>query len=284
MRDILSLNILVESEGPSSSRSTQNVPSRISRVITRAVSNILPSSSNRQSNRASGHLPPACSHQYNGATGSTPASGLSSILSRRVACKATLPDALLHSRQLTLGATNAPGATSSQVTDNQRSVHKETLPNPILRTNLLSTTPTFKDAGVTAPRVTRNYSRKPTFSADPALRNQVPTVNYPRKDKRGTSTRSVQNSAFPSPVSGNSKPAIRTSGGIISETSHILRPTSLIPNTAVKVGGVASSRATGYSKLVNFTSDQPHPQNMVRRVSANKSLVNFSTCDPKGSY
>ncbi|XP_078162007.1 uncharacterized protein LOC144557321 [Carex rostrata] len=40
--------------------------------------------------------------------------------------------------------------------------------------------------------------------------------------------------------------------------------------------------STGYSKLNNFTSDQPHPQNMFPNVSAKKSLVKVTACDPKG--
>ncbi|XP_078156838.1 uncharacterized protein LOC144552717 isoform X2 [Carex rostrata] len=280
-----------ESETPSSSntssRSTQNVPSRIGRVITRAVSTILPSSSNRQSNRA---------------TGSIPASGLSSILSRssqyvtvqpnlssrRVVCEPTSPDALLHARQPTLGANNAPGGTSSQVTDKQQSLRKETLPNPILRRNLHTITPSIMDARVTAPRVTSNYSRKLTFSAgaststNPALRNPIPTVRYPHKDKRGTSTRLAWIPVVPSPVSSNSKPSVPSSDGIITRTGPILRPTPLQPNSAGKVAGLVSSQAAGYSKLNNFTSDQPHPQNMVPNVSAKKSLVKVTACDPKG--
>jgi hypothetical protein len=277
---------IVESERPSSSRSTQNVPSRISRVISRAVSNILRSSSSQQSNQASGNPPPSCTHPYNSLAGT--------ILSRRVACEPTSPDGLLHASQLTVGATNAPGSTTSQVTNNQRSVHKGTLPNPILRANLLTTTTTttFEDGGVTAPRVTSNYGRNPAFSTgtstgtDPAFRNPMPTINYSRKDKtkRGTSTRSTQNSAAPSPVSGNSKAATGSSGGIISRTGLILRPTPLATNSVAKVAGVASSQSTGDSKLVNFTSDQPHPPNIIHRVSAKKSLTNISSCDLKGSY
>jgi hypothetical protein len=274
---------IAESERPSS-RSTQNVPSRISRVISHAVSNILPSSSGQQSNQATGNPPPSCNNPYNSAAGTIPASGLSSILSARVACEPTPPDALLHARQLTV---SAPGASSSRVTDGQRSVHKETPPNPILRTNLLTTTPTFKDGGFTAPRVTRNYSRNPAFSTgtstsvDSASRNPIPTVNYSCKDKRYTSTRSARNSAAPSPVSGHSKAATGSSGGIISRTGPILRPTPLILDS---VTGVASSQATDNFNLVNFTSDQPSPPNTVHRVSANKSLTNSSCSDLKGSY